>query len=278
MVRVHSRAVALVVGIAGVCGVAATASADGYERRPVAAPCCAFSWTGFYIGANGGYAWSSDQTVHIDETIVPLGGAPIPNASANFGSLAPAGGFAGIQAGANLQFGMVVLGFEADAQWSDIKDHSFAAHDVTDVFGGVFPYQLGTQNKVQRFGTFRPRLGLAWDKTLIYATGGLAWGRVEHTLAFNCCGGFTAFDHQAGTQVGYVVGGGLEHAFSSHLSLKVEYQYINLGSEHYVAVENFFGVIGSNYQLATDTRTDFHTVRLGLNYKLGDYREPAPFK
>src|SRR5437879_4766664 len=130
MLGYHTRAVALLAGLVGVCGVAGTASADGYERRAVAAPCCAFSWTGFCVGANGGYAWSNDQTVHIDETFVSATVPPFLNQSANFGSLAPAGGFFGMQAGANLQLGVVVLGFEADGQWADVKDESFATRTL----------------------------------------------------------------------------------------------------------------------------------------------------
>jgi outer membrane immunogenic protein len=128
---------------------------------------------------------------------------------------------------------------------------------------------VGTNNKVNRFGTLRPRLGLAWDRTLVYATGGLAWGNVEHTMRWRDSFGFTAFDHVAGMQVGYVVGGGIEHAFSRHVSLKLEYQYINLGSQHYTATELDAFAATSGFIVNTDTETDFHTVRLGLNFKLG---------
>ena len=138
-------------------------------------------------------------------------------------------------------------------------------------------YTIGTSNQVQRFGTVRARFGLAWDRTLVYGTAGLAWGRVSHTLVFEDNAGFTAFAHQSGTQVGYALGGGVEHMLSQRLSLKVEYQYIDLGSESYLVRENTTGA-GSAFFLNTDTQTDFHTVRLGLNYKLGSYHEPAPFK
>jgi outer membrane immunogenic protein len=256
---------AAVAAIASVSGAPITVKADGYIARPVAAR--PFSWTGFYLGANGGYAWSNDQTVHIDETIVSATSPPTLNQSGNFGSLAPTGGFFGAQAGANLQLGMVVVGIEVDGQWSDIKDSSFATRTLLP--DGV--YAIGTSNKVQGFGTFRPRLGVAIDRTLIYATGGLAWGRVEHTLNFTCCPppSFPAVDHRAGPQVGYAVGGGLEHALSPHTSIKLEYQYIDLGSEHTTAIEtDFLGGV-TQFRVNTDTRTDFHTVRLGLNYKLG---------
>ena len=271
MFRAKSQVVALTAGLLSLSAMSVTAIADGY-RRPVAAA-APFSWTGFYIGGNGGYAWSDDQTVRIDETFTPPGGPAGPFLSANFGSLGMAGGFGGAQVGANLQLGAVVLGLEADGQWADIGDESTATVEVSP---GLI-YTIGTSNRVSRFGTVRTRFGFAWDRTLVYGTAGLAWGRVSHSLIFSDNAGFTALDHQAGTQVGYAVGGGVEHMLSPRLSLKVEYQYIDLGSEHYLARENQGGVI-SGFQLNTDTQTDFHTVRLGLNYKLGSYHEPAPFK
>jgi len=271
MLKLSGQAAALVAGLIGICGAPAVATADGYyQRSPVAVP---FSWTGLYVGFNGGYAWSADQTVNGDETFTAFpGAAPVPFVNANFGSLAPAGGFGGVQVGANLQLGAVVLGIEVDGQWSDISDSSLT---TTAVASPTSPYTVGTRNSVTRFGTFRPRVGLAWDRTLLYGTGGVAWGRVAHTLTFADTGGFTALNQEAGTHFGYVVGGGLEHALTSHLSLKVEYQYINLGSEKYQAVEQVGG-IATGFLFATDTKTDLHTVRLGLNYKFG--LEPAPLK
>lgn len=275
MTKPHIQVMAaMAAGLAGLYGAASTANADGYQRRPVAAaPCCGFSWTGFYVGVNGGYAWGDDQTVHVNETLESPVAPPFLFASANFGSLALIGGFAGIQAGANLQMGAVVLGFEVDGQWADIGDDSFAT--VAVPVPGSSPYTVGTSNKVTRFGTFRPRLGLAWDKTLVYATGGLAWGRIEHTMNYVDSSApirFTAVDHVTGTHVGYVVGGGVEHAFGPHMSLKLEYQYIDLGSETYKAREDRAGA--TNFYIATDTATTFHTVRLGLNIKLGAREAP----
>jgi outer membrane immunogenic protein len=89
--------------------------------------------------------------------------------------------------------------------------------------------------------------------------------------------GFGADDSASRTHIGYAVGGGFEHAFSHHLSLKVEYQYINFGSEHYVMLETV-GAVRTQFADHTDTQTDFHTVRLGLNYKFGEHREAVPLK
>jgi outer membrane immunogenic protein len=69
---------------------------------------------------------------------------------------------------------------------------------------------------------------------------------------------------------GYVVGGGVEYAFMPNLSAKVEYQYIDLGTEDYVAGLLFCGgaaCVTTAFAEHTSTRTDFHTVRLGLSWK-----------
>ena len=283
MIKRHIQVMAVVVaGIASLYGATVTANADGYQRRPVAAaPCCAFSWTGFYLGASGGYAWSNDETVRLVETFESSSAPPVVAFAGNFGSLAPQGGFAGIQGGANLQMGAVVAGFEVDAQWADIADEFLVTAVATGPLIGTLNYTIATSNRVTRFGTFRSRLGLAWDKTLVYATGGLAWGRVEHAMVFRdnaaAPGPFSSIDHVAGTHIGYVVGGGIEHAFGPHMSLKVEYQYIDLGSEHYKAVERVASGTVSGFRTNIDTETAFHTVRLGLNIKLGA-REAPPLK
>lgn len=104
-----------------------------------------FTWTGFYLGANAGYAWGSGE------------------AGANLLGLDPDGFLGGGQIGVNYQFdNNVVLGAEADFQGSDIKDSRF-----------------GYSTKMDYFGTVRARLGYAFGNVLPYVTGGLAWGHNE---------------------------------------------------------------------------------------------------
>src|SRR5580692_4229522 len=79
------------------------------RKEPPPAPAYApFSWTGFYIGVNGGYGWGSAGNITLSNN---LGVALAPTAGRQ-----PAGGFGGAQAGYNWQTGMFVLGAEADIQ------------------------------------------------------------------------------------------------------------------------------------------------------------------
>ncbi len=268
-------ALALSTGIAGVIGATAPASADGYSApRGYAAP---FSWNGYYIGINGGYGFSgSGQTVTDTET-VQAQGVNNPSAVANFGSLDIAGGFGGVQIGANHQFGAWVLGLEADLQGAGIADSSLGT--VNNFLPGGLNATVYTKNRVEWFGTVRPRLGYAFGSTMLYATGGLAVGGIQHSFWFSDNFDFHAWDRENTTKAGYVVGGGVEHAFSSRWSLKLEYQYLDFGSHTYSNPLLFTAAnIPTVFRESTRTETDFHTVRLGLNYKFDDRRELVPLK
>jgi outer membrane immunogenic protein len=270
--RKSSRFVALATGVGALVGAGAPAAADGYVGRGgYAAP---FSWNGYYVGINGGYGFAaSDENVVWTETFAA---APFFGPAAG-GSLDIAGGFGGLQIGANHQFGRWVVGLEADAQWSGISDDAAAVTTPYLAPGGTAA--ITTKNSVNWFGTVRPRLGYAFDRSLVYFTGGLAWGEVKHRLAWADSFGFSAFDTKSGLQVGYVLGGGIEHAFDSRWSLKLEYQYINLGDQNYSAPEVFGPQNAATaFAIHTNTDTDFHTVRLGLNYKFNDRRELVPLK
>jgi len=277
MSKLQSRVVALVVGATSLCGLAATANADGYERRVGYAPavaCC--SWSGFYVGINGGYAFSAnddDPTWRETFATLPFFG-PAPGGSLNI-----AGGFAGGQVGYNAQLGHWVLGIEADFQGADISDQSASSITPYLAPGGVATFT--STSRVGSFGSLRPRLGYAWDRTLVYATGGFAWGDVRHSMLWRDNFGFSAQDTTRNLETGYTVGAGFEHMFSCCWSVKLEYQYVNLGSQHYIAPELFTvsgtGGVATAFAINTDTQTDFHTVRVGLNYKFNDRRE-APLK
>jgi outer membrane immunogenic protein len=119
---------------------------------------------------------------------------------------------------------------------------------------------------VDWFGTVRGRVGYAFDRALVYATGGFAYGNVDTSLSAPAAPG--TFERRNGTQVGFVAGGGLEYKIMPKWSLKAEYQYVDLGSERLVGTPGFAG-FSTN---ALDTA--FHTVRVGLNYGFGPIYEP----
>jgi outer membrane immunogenic protein len=172
-----------------------------------------FNWTGFYVGLNGGYGW------------------------ADYGGFTqPEGGFGGIQAGYNYDFGGLVLGLEADLQLAALRE------DI--VFGdpGVSGY-IG----LDYFGTVRARAGLALDRLMPYVTGGLAYSRAAVRVNNNGVELESTDDF-----VGFAVGGGLEYSVTNNVSVKGEYLYANFGEGN---------LDGADYDLTA------HAVRVGLNYK-----------
>ncbi|PRD55195.1 outer membrane protein [Phyllobacterium myrsinacearum] len=194
----------------------------------------AFTWTGFYAGVNAGYAFSGNDRVGFRERGNFLG---------SIGTLEDNGFLGGAQVGYNYQINNFVLGLEADFQGGDISD---------SISGPLGNLNFNAHSKIDWFGTVRPRLGYAFDRTMIYGTGGLAYGNVKYSISDNV--GNAASESK--TRAGWVAGAGIEHAFTDHLTAKLEYQYINLGTH----------TVGNDF-ISTDATSDFHSVRVGLNYK-----------
>lgn len=222
----------LLSGVAalGILAAGAASAADLPSRKgPVAAPYYppVFTWTGFYVGANAGYAFGQ-----VDST--------------NFGVLNdfddPDGFMGGGQIGYNYQIGQWVIGAEADFQGADLKASSF------DFLTGS-----RASNELNWFGTVRARVGYAFDRFLPYVTGGFAYGNVKNKIA-TPLGTFS----DDNTQWGWTVGAGLEYAFTNNLTAKVEYLYTELDKE---TITVPFGTFTG------DVKTKFSVVRAGLNYK-----------
>lgn len=215
---------------------------------PVAAPI--FTWTGFYVGVNGGYAFDYDHRHRF--TVSP------PATAFNFGRRSDESFFIGAQAGYNYQFGSVVVGLEGDIQYTDLNNNRFRT---------VAGVTARSRKNTNWFGTIRPRVGFAFNRALIYVTGGLAFGEASYRLTAVDGAGNNFRMRSNDTRVGYVLGGGVEYAFTNNLTAKLEYQYIDLGNKsHRATVFNAGGA--PNGQVArARTKWDFHTIRVGLNYK-----------
>lgn len=221
------------------------------EPAPVVAD--TFSWTGGYIGVNAGYAGGKFK--HPFGIDLPNNEPPPPVGPNNFGGSVDttASGFVGgIQAGYNWQMDRTVVGIETDIQTSGLKGE-FSAN-INDVAG----IEAGT--KIKWFGTTRVRLGyLPTERFMVYATGGIAYGKVETYGSIDFPGGDVGFSSSK-TKVGYTVGAGAEYAINNNWTVKSEYLYTDLGKNKFTLGED---VISAN----VEAKSAFHTVRVGLNYK-----------
>jgi outer membrane immunogenic protein len=232
-------------------------AADMPIKAPPPVPPPAWTWTGFYLGLNAGWGWDAKVDNLLITTTPLLGGYPATAAGTN-----PTGPFAGVDVGYNWQVAnFLVFGFEADFEGSNIQNGF--QNRVIDVFGD----QLSAEQALNAFSTIRGRLGLAYNNFLVYGTGGLAYGdvhnRVVDVLSVPPTG--TVNMSQDAWQSGYAVGGGVEYMFAPHASLKVEYQYIKLGSFTGSALES----PPSGFVFSTNSiNNNFQTVRVGLNVHL----------
>lgn len=230
---------------------------------PIAAPI--FSWTGFYIGVNGGGAFGTRNDVVVTETfnnaLFVAGTWP---GSGNFGTLDLTGGFGGGQIGYNWQVQNWVFGFEADIQGGSIRD---TATGTLAYIAAPNTITVAANHRVNWFGTARGRIGLAFDRVLMYATGGVAFGESRYNLTMTETFGFVAAVANTDTRVGWVAGGGIEWAFAPNWSLKGEYQYIDLGRRTVGAAETTLAGAPTLFAISTPVRTDFHTGRIGINYR-----------
>jgi outer membrane immunogenic protein len=229
---------------------AGDAYARGKLRRPPPPPPVyvpAFSWTGFYVGGNLGYGWAR-ATMDVD-----VAGIALLSASQDLKGL-----LGGVQAGYNWQTGSVVLGVEADFQFSAIKGSSVVA--CLTPACGLLGVTIDSTTKMPWFGTLRGRIGYAPDRWLIYATGGLAYGSVESSATATSLLA-TVTTTSTDQRMAWTVGGGVEAAFTSNWSAKLEYLYIDSGT-----VTTTYSLLGIGLITERD-RLRLHVARVGLNYR-----------
>lgn len=204
-------------------------------------------WAGFYGGANVGYGWGPSGQLACDANCVATVDSPALNNP--FGGVSPAGWLGGVQIGYNWQgfSSPLVLGIETDIEGSTILGQG------TDKDTNSY------KSRLQAVGTVRGRAGYAMDRALVYFTGGLAYGSVDNEAITA-----TYTNNPNSIVTGYVLGGGLEYKVKRDLSLKVEYQYIDLGRSL------------PAYSADGGTARDdvYNTVRVGLNYFPFAAREP----
>jgi outer membrane immunogenic protein len=185
------------------------------------------NWTGLYAGVVAGYAFGGGDNRGLS------------------------GGVAGATVGANYQApgSWLVMGVEGDAAWSN-----FGRSETVPVAGAT----VTGETRADVLATLRARLGVAFERTLVYATGGAAWAR--NTISVTASGGgFSAEASDSQFHAGYAIGAGVEHAFAGRWSAKVEYLYLGLGSKTYFSQ---FGGLSSG-------AVNVHALKAGLNYRFG---------
>jgi outer membrane immunogenic protein len=216
-------------------------------KAPVykAAPMAVFNWTGFYLGIEGGAAWGRSKHVSTDPAF-----SGVEIASFNM-----SGGLFGATAGYNWQAigSPWVFGVEGDWSWTDKKG---SANDLAP-FNSAFVQET----KEKWFATFRGRVGYAWDRWMLYATGGGAVAKVDANEFFGPNPARGVNDSE--TRFGWTVGAGIEGAIAGNWTAKAEYLFVDYGKIGFFAAPLTPGNCGC---VAADVSVNNHIFRVGVNY------------
>ena len=185
-----------------------------------------FNWSGAYVGAQLGYAWSDvdardTNSVNTDRYSYDVDGFI-------------GGGYLGF----NWQTQGVVLGLEADVEYTDLADSGRGKN-----FGGRH------KTDVNWMGSVRGRLGFVADRALFYVTGGWAFADVD-TRNFSLPVSYGDIRH------GWTLGAGTEYAFSDNLIGRLEYRYSDFGDDS--------RRVGADRD---SSDLDMHALRAGLAFK-----------
>ena len=227
-----------------------------------------YNWTGFYVGLNAGGVWGNGSTsITGTPSFLALGPGLVPGTINNNSS---AGFIGGGQVGYNYQMGAVVFGGEADIDGTSLSRSGSFTSVATLGKGGPTLTTNGSA-RLDYLGTVRGRLGFAaWDRLLLYATGGLAYGGAHTSGSVFANGTGEVWQGSNNpTRVGWTIGGGAEYAITDNISIRAEYLYYNLGKQTNNALGNAAAVaaVGSGLYMTTSTQFDGSIARAGVNYK-----------
>ena len=256
------RLLSLLAATALVTAGASAASAADLPARaapvPYVAPVPIFTWTGFYVGLNAGWGWrnSDEQSV----LIAPGPGVVVPGTLV-FPDNGDGGFTGGGQLGYNWQFGSFVVGAEADIQWADTDGNQNVVFLPGAGITGTFIPGVFESNAPEWWGSVRGRLGVAFDRVLVYATGGVAYTE---------------------DNAGWTVGGGVEWALpvnwfgSSAVTFGLEGLWVSIDQDD---DNNFNGPVGTFTPvgggapvaivapIANGDENEFFVARAKLNFK-----------
>ena len=272
---------------------AAGASAADLPRRempPVFTPVPVFTWTGGFAGLESAYTFTdreriitSGNTAATRDNVANLRRPPTTfteqDGIANIG-----GGF-----GYNYQFtpgSGFVVGVAANFDWTDIHKNRFVLGNG-NAAAPALPNPSAFRQSLEWLGTANGRIGYAFDRFLVYGTGGFAFGDVQYDANFYTPAGVLQFaGRETGLETGYNYGGGIEYAIptdsvlnyfsvgkylgikSEAVTLKAEYIHYDLGSRN-VFVGPRPGFAPNSYTSRFETQGNL--VRAGFNYKFGGF-------
>jgi outer membrane immunogenic protein len=252
-------------------GVAFTTPAYAKPRkatRAMAQAEQAIDWGGFYVGGSIGGIQGGDLThrpdgLLLNPTLYPAAGPPqlygdIGNGQSWIG---------GLHTGYLVQTERFVYGYEIDFSKTGINRSYDDTRQLTSGLSGFFRKKL--DYKVDWLATARARAGFAFDRALLYATGGIAFASITADSFAQFTNGNDGYiTTQNRQRVGWTVGGGLDYALTRKFSVRAEYLYADFGSDTIQSTTppGYAPGLAGYYYTAT-SHNQFHIVRMGVNLR-----------
>jgi outer membrane immunogenic protein len=250
-----------------------------------------YNWSGFYLGANAGWGWRSSFSPPGSDYYKSLG---VVSYDASSPSSLHNGFTFGVGFGYNYQFGWLVVGTDYEFQHAKLGNSPNtnpryfgipATKSTTqcDIYGNCTVITTGTTlaysalnydtsdgDSNRWFGVFRLRIGAAFDRALIYGTGGaayrLSYDYTDPTVVNSTTGAITYLSgYNQSNAWGWVVGGGVEYAVTDSIAAKIEYLHMDFGSATYIDPVASTAT-GTNVIYSVARNVDM--VRVGLNFKI----------
>jgi len=221
---------------------------------PPPPPAPIFTWTGIYIGGQAGYAWDQDS---VSAFFPGPFLSTLPFAGTVSFTDKPEGFIGGGHVGYNLQINQWVAGIEGTVDGTTLTKGS--------VFSGFTALQ--TNSPVQ--GSLGIRLGVAFDRVLLYARGGFAFAGIQNFYTTPIP--FFINEEISRSRSGWTVGGGIQYALTDNWSIRGEYRYSDFGhfdDYPFAVLVNPFGTLLVQHHLTQNQ------VQFGISYKFGT--PPAP--
>jgi outer membrane immunogenic protein len=244
--------VSTVIAVSAIVSIGSASAADLAARpyraaAPIAIPMM-YDWSGFYIGANGGYGWSNQC---LDITAVGFLGGTFAEGCSSAG-----GGVAGGQVGYRWQAGTWVFGVEAQGDWANLRNsRTTSLFDPADTF----------KSNINAFGLFTGQIGYAVNNALFYVKGGAAVVNQRWDL-FDTASGVGLVQAER-TRWGGTVGAGFEYGITPNWTVGVEYDFIwRTGDSSTFIIPALFV---TSTTVTVNPRSDINLITARLNYKFG---------
>ncbi len=252
---------------------------------PPLPPVPVFTWTGPYLGGQIGVAWGDNAgtaayTTPGGFTSGFIGTGPLEDVAQ--------GVIGGVHVGYDYQINQWVIGVEGSADGSTLYKKAATGFgglsSFADESGNPLGGTVGGFVKSYLQGSIRARAGYAFDRLLIYGTGGIAFGafttdvniQAEDAVPGTVVSGvgtgefFWANGSRSMARVGWTAGGGVEYALNNNWSVRGEYRYSDFGQ---FGVSPASGVPGLAYSV--NRHLAQNQVETGFSYKFDSFAPEA---